>query len=267
MSSKKTRRGQTSSSAGSHVRTAGRGKGLSGARSGLWWEQRRIIGDMRPEAALVENVASGLRDWHGTVRCSLEAMGYRTASARIDAADVGAPHGRARVFVLAYANRFWKRQPPRPQREERGWSCNGGPPLADTNSERLEGEGRGGLPAGRPFAFVGGQAMGHAAGARRDEGRQRVYDQGEGSVSESSVRFAKPGLGGHAHGRASWLDAHRWPLAQGEAQHEEEPPRSVRVSVPNRKHRIKAAGNAITPQQALAAMRWAIGKMGWDQTV
>src|SRR5512147_2733122 len=44
------------------VSAAGRGAGLSGAHSGLWWEQRRIIGDVRPTATLVENVASGLRD-------------------------------------------------------------------------------------------------------------------------------------------------------------------------------------------------------------
>lgn len=88
---------------------AGEQIGLSGPRSGLWWEYFRIVDVFRPTAVLVENVLSGLSLWHGTVRCSLEGLGYRTASARVDASDVGAPHGRPRVFVLAYSGS--KREP------------------------------------------------------------------------------------------------------------------------------------------------------------
>lgn len=84
------------------VSSAGRQAGLSGEHSGLWWEYRRIIDEMRPRAVLIENVASGVSRWHGAVCCSLEAVGYRTRTRQISAADVGAPHRRERVFVLAY---------------------------------------------------------------------------------------------------------------------------------------------------------------------
>ena len=37
---------------------AGKGAGLAGARSGLWYEFARIIGQLRPRYVVVENVAA-----------------------------------------------------------------------------------------------------------------------------------------------------------------------------------------------------------------
>lgn len=217
------------------VSAAGEQIGLSGQASGLWWEYLRIVDLFRPTGVLVENVFSGLSLWHGTVRCSLEGLGYRTASARIDAADVGAPHGRPRVFVLAYSSRKRESQPETLVCEERGRSLDCRTPLADTDSERLE----------RPI------------GVAEPAGRHAIVDG-----RETTWGSAQSGMGRDAHGRAARLDAHRWPLGQGPAQHEKEPPRTV-ISTPNRKDRIKALGNGVTPQQGLAAMRWALEILGW----
>jgi len=77
------------------VSAAGRGAGIAvGTRSGLWYEYRRIVDELRPAAAIVENVASGAKRWLCEVRSDLHALGYRTRALAISAADVGAPHLR-----------------------------------------------------------------------------------------------------------------------------------------------------------------------------
>lgn len=82
--------------------SAGRGLGLAGARSGLWFEFARIVGEMRPEWVVVENVASGAARYVPHVRHDLRALGYRSAALGISAADVGAPHRRERIFLVAH---------------------------------------------------------------------------------------------------------------------------------------------------------------------
>lgn len=86
------------------VSGAGLGAGLDGARSGLWYEYLRILGELRPSLVIVENVASGKGRWLCAVRSGLHALGYRTRAVQVSAADVGLPHRRERIFVVAYAN-------------------------------------------------------------------------------------------------------------------------------------------------------------------
>lgn len=86
------------------VSGAGKGAGLSGSRSGLWFEFARIVDELRPRYVIVENVASGARRWLPQVRADLLGLGYHTRAYRIAAADVGAGHLRRRIFVVAWAN-------------------------------------------------------------------------------------------------------------------------------------------------------------------
>lgn len=86
------------------VSGAGKGAGLSGARSGLWWEFARIIGEFEPSVVVVENVTSGANRWVDAVRRSLGDLGYQTIPIPLSAADCGAPHLRRRVFIIAIAN-------------------------------------------------------------------------------------------------------------------------------------------------------------------
>jgi DNA (cytosine-5)-methyltransferase 1 len=85
------------------VSIAGRRRGLAGERSGLWWEFRRVVRQLRPRFVFIENVASGWRRWLPVVRRSLWRVGYASLPLCVRAHDVGAPHERGRVFVLAYA--------------------------------------------------------------------------------------------------------------------------------------------------------------------
>ena len=85
---------------------AGKRAGIDGSRSGLWEELRRCIGEFRPRFAIVENVTallSGDRGrWFGRVLGDLAALGFDAEWYCIRAADVGAPHRRNRVWLIAY---------------------------------------------------------------------------------------------------------------------------------------------------------------------
>jgi DNA (cytosine-5)-methyltransferase 1 len=75
---------------------------LEGARSGLWFEFDRIIGEFRPRIVVVENVRGLLVRGVDTVLGGLADRGYDAEWAIVRAADVGAPHRRQRVFIIAY---------------------------------------------------------------------------------------------------------------------------------------------------------------------
>jgi len=93
---------------------AGKQKGINeGTRSGLWWEMRRIISEVRPKFAIMENVSnflSGKRGvWFGNYLASLAEIGYDAQWTCIPAAAAGMPHCRERVWVISYPSRLgWR---------------------------------------------------------------------------------------------------------------------------------------------------------------
>jgi len=86
------------------ISIAGNGDGLDGERSGMWREMARIIGEVRPRFAFVENspmlVTRGLE----RVLADLTSMGYDSRWGVISAADIGAKHKRERVWIVASSN-------------------------------------------------------------------------------------------------------------------------------------------------------------------
>jgi DNA (cytosine-5)-methyltransferase 1 len=86
------------------VSFAGKRAGLEGARSGLWGEYRRIIGEIRPGFVIVENVPGLLSLGLGTVLGDLAALGLDAVWDCVPASAVGAPHRRDRVWLVAHAN-------------------------------------------------------------------------------------------------------------------------------------------------------------------
>jgi len=82
---------------------AGRGAGLDGERSGLFFEAIRVVRELRPRVVVLENVAALLTRGLDRVLGTLAEIGYDAEWHCIPAASVGAPHIRDRVFVLAYA--------------------------------------------------------------------------------------------------------------------------------------------------------------------
>jgi len=83
------------------ISVAGRGAGIDGDASGMWRHMARIIGEVRPRFAFVEN--SPLLVGRGLARVlgDLASLGYDARWGVLGAADVGAPHQRDRIWIVA----------------------------------------------------------------------------------------------------------------------------------------------------------------------
>jgi len=86
------------------VSIAGKRAGLAGERSGLWFEFRRVIAELKPQWVVVENVpgllsSNGGRDFAVILRGLVEC-GYGVAWRILDAQYFGVPQRRRRVFIV-----------------------------------------------------------------------------------------------------------------------------------------------------------------------
>ena len=86
------------------ISAAGRGGGIEAERSGMWKEMARIISEVRPRYAFVENSPMLTSRGLGTVLRDLAQMGFDAEWGVLSAADVGANHKRERIWILAYSN-------------------------------------------------------------------------------------------------------------------------------------------------------------------
>ena len=91
------------------------GRGLDDERSSLWYEMLRLINECRPQFVIWENVAAARRTKPGQQHSVLGAVLRGLANSRFDAewqtisaAELGVPHKRERVFVIAYPNGAFK---------------------------------------------------------------------------------------------------------------------------------------------------------------
>jgi DNA (cytosine-5)-methyltransferase 1 len=78
------------------------GAGLDGARSGLWTEYARLIGELRPCFAIVENVSALLGRGFDRVLGDLASLGFDAEWHGIPASALGAPHDRDRIWIIAH---------------------------------------------------------------------------------------------------------------------------------------------------------------------
>jgi DNA (cytosine-5)-methyltransferase 1 len=84
------------------ISLAGHGAGLEGERSGLWWEFHRLIKEIKPSWAIIENVSALRSRGLDQVLGSLYEIGYDAEWHCITASSVGAPHRRDRIWIVAY---------------------------------------------------------------------------------------------------------------------------------------------------------------------
>ena len=75
--------------------------GEATTRSGLFWEMVKTVCLVRPRFWLVENVAAIFSDGMGDVLGAMAASGYNAEWDCVGAGTVGAPHHRARAYILA----------------------------------------------------------------------------------------------------------------------------------------------------------------------
>jgi DNA (cytosine-5)-methyltransferase 1 len=203
-----------------NISVAGRGEGLEGDRSRLWFEYRRIIEEIAPRWVVIENVPALRSRGLDVVLGGLAALGYDAEWHCIPASAVGAPHRRDRVWIVANAN-------------------------GDSRAPRAlhPGEGSGGRDAGgggvsEAVADADGSREQQSRGPERQE-RRRVGDGGE------DVAYAE-------HGGLGWRDA-PGPLLGTSAVvpsgwwGAEPDVGRVANGVPSRVDRLRALGNAVVP--------------------
>lgn len=89
------------------ISAAGKGAGIEGERSGMWKEMARIIGEVRPKYAFVENSPMLTTRGLGTVLADLASLGFDAEWGVLSAADVGAPHRRERIWIIARQRDFF----------------------------------------------------------------------------------------------------------------------------------------------------------------
>ena len=73
----------------------------------LWPYIRKAVGIIRPRWCFFENVEGHISMGLSTVVSDLEEMGYKVSWGIFSASEVGAPHRRKRVFILAH-NGMWR---------------------------------------------------------------------------------------------------------------------------------------------------------------
>ena len=189
------------------ISAAGKGAGLDGERSGLWMEMARIIGEVRPRFAFVENSPMLTSRGLGIVLGDLAALGYDARWGVLGAINAGAPHKRDRIWIVASANSTGDESP----EKQPGQICEPrrmGQAVADTESARLErhrpnpGESKISEPRND------GASVRHAAGAGLSDRIDRPMGE-PGTLTESERPdwwATEPDVGRVAHGVASRVD-------------------------------------------------------------
>ncbi len=84
------------------ISSAGLKAGITGARSGLWSQMLRVISEVRPRFAVIENVSVLRTRGLEQVLQQLHAIGYDAEWHCIPASALGAPHQRDRIWIIGY---------------------------------------------------------------------------------------------------------------------------------------------------------------------
>lgn len=92
------------------ISEAGLRAGIGGERSGLWAEYHRLIGELRPRFAAVENVSDLLIRGLERVLGDLAGIVYDAEWSVVSACSLGFPHPRERMFIVAYPSGEWREQ-------------------------------------------------------------------------------------------------------------------------------------------------------------
>jgi DNA (cytosine-5)-methyltransferase 1 len=175
---------------------AGNRKGKDDERH-LWPYVCDAIGAIRPRYAVLENVRGHLTLGFADVLADLAHLGISARWGIVRAADAGAPHNRARLFILANTR---SGSLTGTSADGHGLSivteCGDGPD-ANTNSQRSKG----------PMQWAAGFKnkdfdVANTSGERHGRGQRPQSVAGMGGTAESSRRQAstprqKPGAGSH----------------------------------------------------------------------
>lgn len=200
------------------ISSAGRGKGLSGSQSGLWFELARIISQSRPRTVVLENVPAIKARGGTTVTAQLASLGYDGVWITVPAYHFGSPQNRFRWFYVAVA---------------------GGKRYTQAEA--------------RP---VCGQVIGHGCERqpRQITDETQSASKGRRAAAAAKGRRSRWGtqspMGRMSDGTTAGLDitSHRFPSGAWLPQQPHEPPR-LASPTPTWKNEIAALGDIVLPQQ------------------
>ena len=209
------------------ISIAGGRAGIDGPRSGLWREFLRVVRLLRPPLVFVENVPE-LAAHLGRVLGPLAELGFDAEWGVFSAAEVGAPHRRERMFVLAYAPGIRREDGfAGGLQQEVATTPRSGADVADTDRDgQLQPEG--GQPEQWRRAGDGGETLADTVQPGRPRSEVGTYEGGAG-LAEFGGWQAEPDVGRVVDGPTSRLDARR------------------------RRARLRSLGNAVVPQQGAHA--------------
>ena len=214
------------------ISAAGKGAGIDGERSGMWGEMARIICEVRPRFVFVENSPMLTSRGLGRVLGDLASMGFDAKWGVLGAADVGAPHQRDRIWIVAK----WRGQLSHTQHDRIRWweqqqaSITQKDGITNTEQQGLERRSNSGK-----------QEI-----ARTRGGGALAYTKNKGNVwREWELGFTQQK---HDNGRSPTNGGRKWwsiEPAVGRVAH----------GVADRVHRLKAIGNGQVPLCAATAWR------------
>jgi DNA (cytosine-5)-methyltransferase 1 len=84
-----------------NISRAGRGEGIDGEKSSLWWDMWRITGDVGAEFLFLENAPELASRGLGDILGAMAERGWDAEWLVLGAGHVGAPHIRQRLWLLA----------------------------------------------------------------------------------------------------------------------------------------------------------------------
>ena len=236
---------------------AGKGAGLSGERSGLWFQFQRLIEETSPGWVIVENVPALRTRGLDQVLGGLFALGYDAEWRNISAAGVGARHLRNRLWLVAYPNGSRQHEQACSGDEGGLGVAIGGGDVADAMCIGPQGlEPIGSPPAMRRRPADKGDAggMADAGGAGLPLSQRKILcgtgwrEEGR-AAAECSGRPAQSAMGGMAARLSFGMDGGGLIPPPSAAMWASEPdiPRLAK-GVPNRRARLEGLGNAVVPQ-------------------
>lgn len=154
---------------------AGKQQGLDDVRW-LWPEFARVIKEAQPQIVVAENVPGLRKAGLRPVLADLAALGFDAEWHCFRASDLGAPHERSRIWIVAYANSLGIR-------EQRGWLARSIERQAAQASRRAatqgtlaDADGIDGRRKLREWIAQAGLTATHADGIRRLESAWRFAE-------------------------------------------------------------------------------------------
>ena len=234
----------------------------------LWPSIVRIIGEVRPRFLFLENVANINNTYGKEIVGDLAQMGFDAAWCVVRASDVGAPHRRARWFLLAshinnspeLIKSIYESLKGSPEHEEDVLNSNsdGLRKYANENSSK-------GVVKKRGLARFGFEINGHD----NPPTNSSIFWKSNKDLADTISTGRKGGVQIKQINRQSWKKSNDFFFNQqdqgwrsGVEFWKVEPPVGRMVDgVAHWSHRIRGCGNGVVPQQAAYAFQILAGRL------